>query len=83
MHYDKISIQLKYRILSVNYPSHGHLFYWLLLFFLWVYEWFLPNLICKHIYVSFEGLPETCEEGIRLEFSAFETLYGGQFEITT
>ena len=40
-------------------------------------------LIWYAIFVSFEGLPETCEEGIMLEFSAFETLYGGQFEIST
>ena len=43
-------------------------------FFSWVYEWFLPNLVYKLIYFSFEGLPETCEEEITLEFSAFETL---------
>ena len=49
-------------------------------FFLWVYEWFLPSLMCKY-YVSFEGLPETSEEG--LELSAFETLYCGQFETST
>ena len=34
-------------------------------------------------YVSFEGLPETSEEGLTLELSAFETLYSGQFEIST
>ena len=54
-------------------------FAWFIIFFLWVYSRFLPNLICKYIYVSFEGLAETCEGGIMLEFSAFETLYGGQF----
>ena len=27
-----------------------------------------------NIYVSFEGLPETSEEGLTLELSAFETL---------
>ena len=32
---------------------------------------------------SFEGLPKTSEEGLTLELSAFETLYGGQFEIST
>ena len=51
-------------------------------FFLWAYAWFLPNLMCKHI-VSFEGLPETSEEGLTLELSAFETLYCGQFETST
>ena len=34
-------------------------------------------------YVSFEGLPETSEEGLTLELSAFETLYCGQFETST
>ena len=44
-------------------------------FFLWVYARFLPNLTYKYNYVSFEGLPETSEEGLTLELSAFETLY--------
>ena len=34
-------------------------------------------------YVSSEGLPETSEEGLTLELSAFETLYSGQFETST
>ena len=31
----------------------------------------------------FEGLPETSEEGLTLELSVFESLYGGQFELST
>ena len=35
------------------------------------------------IHVSFEGLSETSEEGLKLKLTAFETLYRGQFEIST
>ena len=40
-------------------------------------------ILYANIHVSFEGLPETCEEGLTLKLSAFETLYGDQFEIST
>ena len=34
-------------------------------------------------FFMFEGLPETSEEGLTLELSVFESLYGGQFELST
>ena len=40
-------------------------------------------ILYANIHVSFEGLPETSEEGLTLELLAFETLYGDQFEIST
>ena len=47
------------------------------------YSWFHARFFlikCANFYVSFEGLPETSEEGLTLELSVFESLYGGQFE---
>ena len=40
-----------------------------------------PNYMCN--FFMFEGLPETSEEGLTLELSVFESLYGGQFELST
>ena len=40
-----------------------------------------PNLMCN--FFMFEGLPETSEEGLTLELSVFESLCGGQFELST
>ena len=51
-------------------------------FYCWLYARFFP-IKCAIFYVSFEGLPETSEEGLTLELSVFESLYGGQFELST
>ena len=51
-------------------------------FYSWLYARFFL-IKCANFYVSFEGLPETSEEGIPLELSVFESLYGGQFELST
>ena len=50
------------------------------------YSWFYARFFlikCANCYVSLEGLPETSEEGLTLELSVFESLYGGQFELST
>ena len=48
------------------------------------YEWlYAPFFLIKcAIFLMFEGLPETSEEGLTLELSVFESLYGGQFELS-
>ena len=50
-------------------------------FYGWLYARFF--LIKCAIFLMFEGLPETSEEGLTLELSVFESLYGGQFELST
>ena len=40
-----------------------------------------PNYMCN--FFMFEGLPETSEEGLTFDLSVFESLYGGQFELST
>ena len=51
-------------------------------FYGWLYARFFL-IKCANLYVSFESLPETSEEGLTLELSVFESLYGGQFELST
>ena len=51
-------------------------------FYCWLYARFFP-IKCAIFYDSFEGLPETSDEGLTLELSVFESLYGGQFELST
>ena len=51
-------------------------------FYSWFYALFFL-IKCANCYVSFEGLSETSEEGVTLELSVFESLYGGQFELST
>ena len=50
-------------------------------FYGWLYVRFF--LIKCAIFLMFEGLSETSEEGLTLELSVFESLYGGQFELST
>ena len=50
-------------------------------FYGWLYARFFL-IKCANLYVSFESLPETSEEGLTLELSVFESLYGDQFEFS-
>ena len=50
-------------------------------FYGWLYARFFL-IKCVNLYVSFESLPETSEEGLTLELSVFESLYGDQFELS-
>ena len=81
--------------LTCPQPTHDW-FDWLVFCFEWVHGFYLVKYAHFCIYfesraersmevlknISFEGLPETSEDGLTVELSAFESLYDGQFELS-